>query len=261
MPDRAFAYIDASGTRRLPIYDEAHVRAALGRFNRIDFESDSARARARSKLLSAAKKYRIVPVGFIDRELQLERSRALDEQCLPSGFVTLLMSDIEGSTPLLAELGDAFGDLLDTVRSTHAAAVGASAGMTVDARADEYFAVFACPECAVDAAIRVQRELPAAVGRDDVRVRIGIHAGYPTRRSGNYVGMDVHTVARISNAAHGGQILVSDAAVAALRDPLPGDVSLQRLEQVDLRGIPGPGITLHQVRAPGLGADFPPLRT
>lgn len=261
LPDRAFAYVDAVGERRLPIYDEPHVRAALARFSQVRFESDSARAQARSKLLAAAKKHRIVPVGFIDRELRVERSRAVDEACLPSGFVTLLMSDIESSTRLLADLGDAYGDLLDTVRDSHASGVKAAGGMTVDARGDEYFAVFACPDHAIDAAARVQRGLATAVGRGDVRVRIGIHAGYPTRRSGSYVGMDVHTVARVSDAAHGGQVLVSDAAVEALCDPLPAGVSLERLPAVELRGIPGPATVLHQLHAPGLAADFPPLRT
>lgn len=259
MPDRAFAYIDSTGKRRLPIYDEGHVRAALARFGQVDFESEIARGSARSKLLAAAKKHRIVPVGFIDRELRVERSRAADGPCLPTGFVTLLMSDIEGSTRLLAALGDEYGDLLDAVRDTHAAGTAAAGGMTVDARADEYFAVFACPDDAIEAATRIQRELPATTGRRDTRVRIGIHAGYPVRRSGNYVGMDVHTVARISAAGHGGQIVVSAAAVEALCEP--GGVRLERLGTFELRGIPGPAMALHQVVAAGLDDDFPPLRT
>jgi class 3 adenylate cyclase len=259
LPDRAFAYVDTAGERRLPIYDEPHVRAALAPFNQVRFESDSARAHARSKLLAAAKKHRIVPVGFIDRELRVERSRAVDEPSLPSGFVTLLMSDIESSTRLLAELGDRYADLLDAVRDCHATAVAAAGGITVEARADEYFAVFACPDHAIRAAVRVQRDL--ATVADGVRVRMGIHAGYPTRRSGNYVGMDVHTVARVSDAAHGGQVLVSDAAVLALCDPLPDGVALAPVRAVELRGIPGPPTVLHQLRAPGLAIDFPPPRT
>lgn len=257
LPDRAFAYIDSDGKRRLPIYDEGHVRAALARFGQVDFESEIARGRARSRLLAAAKKYRIVPVGFIDRELRIERSRAT-EPCLPTGFVTLLMSDIEGSTRLLAELGDAYGDLLDAVRDTHAAGTAAAGGMTVEARADEYFAVFACPDDAIAAAVRIVRELPTTTRRDDARVRIGIHAGYPVRRAGNYVGMDVHTVARVSDAAHGGQILVSAAGVEALCEP--GSATLTRLGDVELRGIPGPPTALYQVRATGLTDEFPPLR-
>src|SRR5262249_62110607 len=76
LPDRAFAYIDSRGRRRLPIHDKAHVRNALARFNQVKFESDAVREQARKRLLNAAKKYRIVPVGFITRQLQSERKYA-----------------------------------------------------------------------------------------------------------------------------------------------------------------------------------------
>src|SRR5262247_3785229 len=76
LPDRAFAYIDARGRRRLPLHDEAHVRNAFARFNQVVFEGDAARERARTRLLSAAKKYGIVPVGFVTGQLQSERRHA-----------------------------------------------------------------------------------------------------------------------------------------------------------------------------------------
>src|SRR6266571_4210635 len=76
LPDSAFAYVDSSGRRRLPIHDEAHVRNALGRFERVSFETDAARERARTRLLNAAKKYGILPVGFITGQLQSERRHA-----------------------------------------------------------------------------------------------------------------------------------------------------------------------------------------
>src|SRR5919108_2429895 len=76
LPDRAFAYIDSHGRRRLPIHDKAHVRNALARFNQVIFENDAARERARTRLLNAAKKYKIVPVGFITRQLQSEQRHA-----------------------------------------------------------------------------------------------------------------------------------------------------------------------------------------
>jgi uncharacterized protein DUF6582 len=100
LPDRAFAYIDSRGRRRLPINDEAHVRNALARFNQVKFEDELTRERARKRLLSAAKKYGIVPVGFITGQLQSERVRGEQRTHvkLPSGFVTMLMTDIEGST-------------------------------------------------------------------------------------------------------------------------------------------------------------------
>src|SRR6059036_2378418 len=77
LPDRAFAYVDARGRRRLPINDKAHVRNALARFNQVAFENDAARERARSRLLNAAKKYGIVPVGFITGQLQSQMSEAV----------------------------------------------------------------------------------------------------------------------------------------------------------------------------------------
>src|SRR2546428_11301158 len=75
-PDRAFAYVDARGRRGLPVHDKAHVRNALARFNQVAFENDAARERASNRLLTAAKKYRIVPVGFITGLLQSERGAA-----------------------------------------------------------------------------------------------------------------------------------------------------------------------------------------
>jgi hypothetical protein len=98
LPDKAFAYIDAEGRRRLPIHDEAHVRNALARFDRVAFEADADRDRARGRLLNAAKKYGIVPVGFITGQLQSERSaRSLDFSAFPTGVVTFLLTDIEAS--------------------------------------------------------------------------------------------------------------------------------------------------------------------
>src|SRR5215470_9257600 len=76
LPDKAFAYIDSRGRRRLPVHDKAHVRNALARFNQVAFENDAARERARTRLLNAARKYRIVPVGFITGQLQSERRHA-----------------------------------------------------------------------------------------------------------------------------------------------------------------------------------------
>src|ERR1700741_4105928 len=76
LPASAFAYVDSRGRRRLPIHDEAHVRNALARFSQVGFEDDAARERTRTRLLNAAKKYGIVPVGFITGQLESERSNA-----------------------------------------------------------------------------------------------------------------------------------------------------------------------------------------
>jgi hypothetical protein len=266
LPDRAFAYIDSRGRRRLPINDEAHVRNALARFGRVAFEDDAAREQARMRLLKAAKKYGIVPVGFITGQLRSERqhattgrlvielgregapgelqqrlrrvlrdpslsvlhwseaagsyldgsgkpvplpaddegravtylerdgrpmtalvhdpavlddpdvtdsvlaavrfvieserlrgqmeARSTDAAMLPTGFVTFLLTDIEGSTVLLQRLGDRYADLLNDVRNTVRGAILRAGGREIDARADEFFAVFERSVPAVEAAWR-----------------------------------------------------------------------------------------------------------
>lgn len=260
LPDRAFAYVDSAGRRRLPISDASHVRNALARFGQVQFESDAARERARQRLLNAARRFRIVPVGFVSSQLELERRRAAGGPAeeLPTGFVTMLMSDIEGSTALLDRVGDAYGDLLDQVRAIHRSATSGAAGHVVEERADEFFAVFESPRGALDAAIRVQCDL-SRLDEPDVRVRIGLHAGYPTRRASNYVGMAVHTGARVADAAHGGQILLSDDTRAALAGMVPDGVGFVGRGTHRLRGLPEP-IGLHQVTGPGLERTFPPVR-
>src|SRR4051812_17308260 len=158
LPDSAFAYIDSKGNRRLPIHDASHVRNALARFGQVAFEDEAARERARTRLLQAAKRYRIVPFGFIAGQLHVAE-RTSGRSSLPDGFVTMLMTDIEGSTTLVDQLGGRFGALIDDVWSALRAAVGAAAGVEVEARADEFFAVFEAPRAAVDAAVAIQREL------------------------------------------------------------------------------------------------------
>src|ERR671925_635595 len=105
LPDSAFAYIDSRGRRRLPIHDASHVRNALARFSQVAFEDEAARDRARSRLLRAAQKHGIMPIGFLNAQLQPQRK-------LPTGHVTFLLSDIEGSTGLLARLGEDYASLL-----------------------------------------------------------------------------------------------------------------------------------------------------
>jgi class 3 adenylate cyclase len=266
LPDRAFAYIDSTGKRRLPISDAAHVRNALARFNQVRFESEEARERARERLLRAAQKFRIVPVGFISSQLRSERELGAADANrpveLPTGFVTLLMTDIEGSTPLLHRLGDRYGALLHEVFAIQRAAAERFDGCVVEVRADEFFVAFECPQSAVEAAIAAQRDLGARRSHDDVtvRVRAGIHAGYPTLSGANYIGMAVHTTARICAAAHGGQIVISGDMKTALTDMRPDGVRFRALGTHRLRGIPD-AIPLFQVAATGLGTRFPPPRT
>lgn len=261
LPDRAFAYIDAAGRRRLPIHDEAHVRNALARFDRVRFEDDAARDRARTRLLSAAKRYGIVPVGFITGQLRSERSaRSPDFSTLPTGTVTFMLCDIEGSTTLLRGLGDGYAGVLRDVRAVIRTAVRREQGHRVDAHGDEYLAVFEKANAALHAAIDLQHAMaahPWPEGRR-VRVRIGLHTGRPTLTDAGYVGLSVHTVARICTVAHGGQVLVSARTKSALNDV--AGVGFRSLGSHQLAGLGKPE-TLYQVVAKGLATRFPPPRT
>jgi class 3 adenylate cyclase len=263
LPDSAFAYIDSRGKRRLPIYDESHVRNALARFNQVVFDDEDALDRARKRLLKAAKKYGIVPVGFIDGQLRLARGRdAGAPGRLPSGFLTMLMTDIEGSTGLVHQLGDRYEQLLSDLRALLRTSVKTMGGHVVEARADEFFAVFEDPIAAIDSAVDVQRKLGNTSWVDalTVRVRLGIHSGYPKLADANYIGMPVHLAARICAAAHGGQILVSDGTKQALKASTIDRFRFKSLGRYRLRSIPDE-LSLFQVTAEGLLRRFPPLRT
>jgi class 3 adenylate cyclase len=254
LPDSAFAYIDSAGRRRLPINDASHVRNALARFNQVAFESEEARDRARSRLLRAATKHAIMPIGFISSQLKARRQ-------LPEGRITFLLTDIEGSTELLARLGDRYDAVLADVRRLVRGAVRQAGGREVDARGDDLFAVFTEALSCLDAALAIQRGLNATAwpGGADVRVRIGLHRGRPALTDNGYVGISVHAIARICFAAHGGQIVMSSAVRNAVQEPLPGGIGLRSLGAWRFRGLPEP-IELFQVEATDLSADFPPLR-
>jgi class 3 adenylate cyclase len=250
LPDSAFAYIDSTGKRRLPIHDESHVRNALARFNRVLFDDDAARDRARTKLLKAAKRHGIVPVGFMNGQIRPK---------LPTGQLTLLFADVEGSSQHLAALEDRYGPMLNAVRRIERAAVRDGGGFEVDARADEFFAVFRAATPAVEAAVAVQREMAAHAWPDgrDVRVRIGLHTGRPTPTATGYQGISVNAAARLCECGHGGQILVSRATRAALADAPAYE--LRDLGVYRLRGIPDEH-EIHQLVVAGLPDGFPPLR-
>jgi class 3 adenylate cyclase len=268
LPNTAFAYVDSKGRRRLPIHDESHVRNALARFEQVKFEDDEAREQARKRLLSAAKRYGIVPIGFITGQLATERlegesrGRAAIARDLPTGQVTFLLADIEDSTGLLRRLGDGYGDLLRDVRRLLRRAVQRAGGREVDVRADELFAVFRRPAAAVEAALTIQRTTATRAWPEGsrVRLRIGIHTGRPTLTDGGYVGLVVHAAARICAAGHGGQVLLSEASVRAVDAHAPVGVGFRALGRHQLRGLPEPS-ALFQLEAPDLPPRFPPPRT
>ena len=369
LADSAFAYVDSRGERRLPINDESHVRNALSRFGQVRFESESARQKARRRLLQAAKRHGIVPVGFIDGELrtgsrqsaagrliielgriessvdleaELRRTlgdsslcllrwskpegtyvgcdgepaalpgaassqqatfiqgrgrplmaivhhqsvlqtpeiteavmaavhlvagkELLDEidelglatEGLPDDEVTFLLTDIEGSTQLLNALEDRYADVLTEVRTVIREAVLQGGGRQVEARADEFVAVFEDPGQAVEAAVSIQRSLADATWPDDhqVRVRAGLHTGDIMLTETGYVGLTVHTAARIMGAAHGGQVVISGTTQTLAQ--AGSGLSFRSLGKHQLRGL----IDEHeliQVDAPGLVLEFPPL--
>ena len=347
LPDSAFAYVDSVGKRRLPINDTSHVRNALARFGQVKFEDDEAREGSRKRLLNAAKRHGIVPIGFITGQLSTARKKVaaarividlgriesinglqkelretlndptlallrwskaagsyigcdnepvslpsqdspkvttflqgrgrpitaivhdrsvlndseiseavlaavhlvvgrevLEEERseyqragLPEGVVTFLLTDIEGSTGLLATLGERYAALLGDVRVIIRQAVLTADGREVEARADEFVAVFESADSALEAAIDMQRALADKRWPDSalVRIRVGVHRGPISLTESGYVGLTVHTVARIMAAAKGGQILAS-------RDTVEGasNVDATTIGFQDLRGLAVP---------------------
>ena len=378
LPASAFAYVDSKGRRRLPINDEPHVRNALARFNQVVFEDEAARERARKKLLVAARKYGIVPIGFVTGQLEsraseatagrlvvelgqagspaeferrvgaalrdatlsvlhwsdsaggyldadgrpvvlpeasgdartdriatlLERhgqpmtalvhsaallktpallktvtaavrlavendrlrgqiqAQASESRTLPTGIVTFLLTDVEGSTGLLNRLGDRYAALLADVRAVIRGCVHRAGGREVDARADEFFAVFVRASDALAAALGIERGLRSRAWPEDVgvRVRAGIHSGRPTLTDAGYVGLAVHTVARLCSAGHGGQILLSAAARDALGRSRPAGLRMRALGAHRFHGL-REAVAVVQVMGPELQARFPPLRS
>src|SRR3954462_9935368 len=246
LPDSAFAYVDAGERRRLPINDAAHVRNARSRFSQPVFEDEGARDRARSRLLRAAMKQGIMPVGFVSAQMQPQRK-------LPQGTITFLLTDLEGSTELLNRLDDRYGSLLADVRRLVRAAVRSAGGREASARGDDVFAVFERAPAALEAALAIQRAMDGAAWPDgiDVRLRIGMHRGRPPLPETGYVGLSVHAAARICFAAHGRQIAVSAPPGGALADAPPDAAELTPLGPWRFQGLPEP-VELFQVRTDDL---------
>ena len=181
---------------------------------------------------------------------------------LPTGTVTFLMTDIEGSTRLLADLGGEYADLLLTHRGIVRAELERSHGVEVSTEGDSFFCVFESAVDAVQAAVAIQRCLATQAwpGGRAVRVRMGLHTGEGVRAGEGYVGMDLHRVARVSAAAHGGQVLLTAATVGLLEDHWPPGVGAVALGRYRLKDLSAPE-TLHQLVADGLARDFPPPRS
>ncbi len=181
---------------------------------------------------------------------------------LPTGTVTLLFTDIEGSTRLLQHLGERYSDVLAACRSLLRAAYHQHHGHEVDTQGDAFFVAFARATDAVSAAVAAQRALASHSWPEgvNVRVRMGLHTGEPERSIEGYVGLDVHRAARIMSAAHGGQVLLSQVTRDLVEQSLPADVSLQDLGEHRLKDLGSPS-HLYQLVILDLEASFPPLKT
>ena len=177
--------------------------------------------------------------------------------------LTFLFTDIEGSTALLGRLGD--DDYAQLLAGHHAlvrSALAAYGGREVDTQGDAFFAVFSSPRGCVAAVLAMQRTLAAYAwpGGERVRVRMGIHCGEAARAATGVVGLEVHRAARVAAVAHGGQVLVSEAAAVLVRDGLPMGTALADLGVHRLKDLGRPE-RIFQLHAAGLPTEFPPLRS
>ena len=243
--DSDFAHVDSRGRRRLPIHDESHVRNALSRFNQVLFDDEAARSKARTRLLKAAKRYGIVPIGFMEGQL-----RATGPRSLPTGHLTFLLSDMVDSTGLLQQLGDGYPRMLADVRRHIRTAVRRHAGREVDARGDELLAVFTDARAAVAAALAIQSAMQGHAWPDgaSVSVRIGLHSGRPTLTDAGYVGLAIHALNRICALAGGGRIVASAAVLGAVGEAWPDEAARRELGPTPLRGVRDP-VQLWEIRA------------
>jgi class 3 adenylate cyclase len=181
---------------------------------------------------------------------------------LPSGTLTVLHTEIEGSTLLTVHLGDRYPEVLATHCALVRAAFAAHEGHEVDTQGDSFFVVFPRATQAVAAAVAMQRALAAAAWPEGgtVQVRIGLHTGEPIRTAAGYTGLDVIRGARIRDAGHGGQVLLSKATAALVEDALLDGLSLRDLGAYRLKNLPRPE-RIFQLIIPDLPADFPPLQS
>jgi predicted ATPase/class 3 adenylate cyclase len=179
---------------------------------------------------------------------------------LPGGTVTFVFTDIEGSTRLLRRIGGRYAGVLERHRDLLRGAVASHGGVEVDCEGDGLFFAFAGAKSAIAACITGQRALLTEPWPSDVavRVRMGLHTGEATPLNGRYVALAVHQAARVASAAHGGQVLVSDATAAAVTEALPAS-SMQQLGAYRLKDFDTP-VMLFQACHPDLPRDFPPPR-
>ena len=181
---------------------------------------------------------------------------------LPTGTVTMLFSDVEESTALLSRLGDRYGEALSAQRAIQRAVFAEFGGHEMGTEGDSFFVVFPSAADAVWSCVAAQHNL---IGHDwpegsTLRVRMGLHSGEPARHEDGYIGLDVHRAARIAAAAHGGQVVASDATRLLAAARLPAGASFRDLGFHRLKDIQA-AEHLFQLTAGGLPERFPPLRS
>ena len=181
---------------------------------------------------------------------------------LPTGTITFLFTDIEGSTRLLQRLGEGYLAVHEHHDAIMRTAVRAANGHVVQTEGDSFFVAFRSPLDAVRAAVAAQRVLAASdwPHGELLRVRMGIHTGEGVAGGDNYIGLDVHRAARIAAAGHGGQVLISDATRGLVAYALPQGVTIRDLGMHRLKDIEHPE-HLYDLVIDGLLAEFPPIRT
>ena len=181
---------------------------------------------------------------------------------LPTGTVTFLFTDIEGSTGLLTTLGDRYAEALARHHALLRDAFAGHDGVEVMTEGDAFFVVFRNPLAAVSAAVDAQRALHAERWPNgaELRVRMGLHTGEAVLGGDNYVGLDVHRASRIASAGHGGQVLASDTSRALVEQALPAGVGLRDLGRHRLKGLPTPE-RIFELTVEGLPSDFPHIRS
>ena len=177
--------------------------------------------------------------------------------------LTFLFTDIEGSTALRRRLGeDGYGQVLAGHYALIRSFLAVHDGSEMDTQEDAFFAVFSSPRGCVAAVLGMQQAFEAHAWPDGVRVRVrmGVHCGEAARTAAGLVGLEVHQAALVAAVASGGQVLVSEAAAALVRDWLPPGVALTDLGVHRLKDLGRPE-QIFQLQAAGLQAAFPPLRS
>lgn len=180
----------------------------------------------------------------------------------PSGTVTFLFTDIQGSTRLLDTLGDRYAESLTEHHRILRAAIQKWNGTEMDTQGDAFFVTFTRALDAVNCAAEAQRELSRHtwILDEPLRVRMGLHTGEPLIASTGYVGMDVHRAARIGDAGHGGQVLLSQTTRDLVMQDLPSGITINGLGEHRLKDMKYP-TPIYQLVIEGLPVDFPPLKT